>query len=177
MRRDKQKPDNRALHFMIPCVQMLVDLLKERQQDQGYTQSLRSVHLSMSRGSSVANGYNLCLKNYMWGKKFVRDRKELPSLVQCVLVSDKPEPGETKRNIFFDCQQCVERICALRSKMLQLFSLGNQKNLNETKYLFLQYIECTPALNEMFKELRYLRLSWSTTDREASSAIAKKKLK
>lgn len=42
--------------------EILADLVKERVQDQGYAQCLRSVHLSVSESKVAAGGYTTFLK-------------------------------------------------------------------------------------------------------------------
>lgn len=55
---------------------------------------------------------------------------------------------------------------------LLLFCLNPQTNSGGTGYVFLQYPECTPAMNELVKKLGYVYLMWGTTYKVYHSTVA-----
>lgn len=57
--------------------------------------------------------------------------------------------------------------------MLPLFGLRIQTDKSGANYVFLQYINCTLALNEMDEDLGYVCPSQSTTDEKDCSTVAR----
>lgn len=66
-------------------VDVLVDLLNERSQDQVCVRSLERVQHSVSRRGFVADGYNPCLQNYVADGTFFCDNAKLRNQAQRVL--------------------------------------------------------------------------------------------
>lgn len=60
--------------------------------------------------------------------------------------------------------------------MLLLFSLNSQTYSSATEHLFLQYMDCISAYNEVDKELGCVHRRWSLTDEEDHSTDAKEEL-
>lgn len=62
------------------------------------------------------------------------------------------------------------------AELLLMFCLSYETDGSGTKCDFLQNIECTQALNEEDKDLRFMCLKWSTLDEEYHGAVAGDKL-
>lgn len=58
-------------------VLLLIDLQKERKQNQDCSQSLRSVLPSITKSGFVANGYTSCMKDYLKMRNVIYLRSEL----------------------------------------------------------------------------------------------------
>lgn len=58
---DRKEEETENVTIPQANVEVLVDLVKNRLQDQGCELSLRSVHLAVPRSGFVAGGYNPCL--------------------------------------------------------------------------------------------------------------------
>lgn len=130
--------------------EVLSDMVKERQPDQGCVQSFRSVHLSGSRGESVAGASTPRRKDYAEEKHFICDKLMSQNQVQGVLACDKSRPSRRVRNSFsLIAAECVERSELCIARELLLFRLKFETDSGKAEYVFLQYMKCTPLLDEV----------------------------
>lgn len=108
--RERREEKNKNMEvFLNICLKYSVDklffLVKKRRQDQGLVQSLRSVHLSISRSRFFAGGHTPCM-NVRWKTKHLAMiARGFPSPAQYVLASDTLGRSKIMRNIFVDCQR------------------------------------------------------------------------
>lgn len=65
----------------------------------------------------------------------------------------------------------VDRSLICVARVLLLFRLDSDINTSRTKYVFLQYMQYTPALDEVDEVLRSVLLRWSATDAEDRSYV------
>lgn len=56
------------------------------------------------------------------------------------------------------------------------FDLNFQADSGGTDYVLLQYMMCTPVLDEMIEDLGYVCLRWYTTDEKDHSTVAREEL-
>lgn len=135
-------------------IELLDNLLKQKVQHQGCAQSSRSAHLSVPRSGHVAAVYTPSLKDYVEEGNFIRDIAELRNQGQFVLASDKLGLTRTLRDSFMLIAGYYADASLLSvARVLLLFGLNSRTDRGEAWYVFLQYTECTPALDGVGKAL------------------------
>lgn len=138
---------------------ILADPVKEKQQDYGFTQFLRSVYPSSPKKVFVEDRYNQCVQENMVEVNLVQNRQHSPNQVQGGLSCGKFGANKRKGSrvvlIVGDCGK--ESILWVR-KTLLLFCLNIEPDSDKTEYVCLQFVEYMLAPHEVDKELRYVHL-------------------
>lgn len=159
-------------------VELLDDVLKEELQVQTCAQSLRSIHLSMSRKTFFVGGSSSCLEDSVGKGNIIQCKPELPNQAKLIFACHNSRRSKKMYNNFLLVSGDEKpMIYALSSNLLTLICLNTQTDSFKTNYIFLQYLGCTLLLREVDKEQSCVCLRWSTTDEEDHSSIAEEELK
>lgn len=122
-------------------------------------------------------GYAPRLKDYVDEENIFRDRPVLLIHFQRVFAFDMYGTIRRIWNSFvFIASDGKDGSVLWAAWVLPLFCLTSQTDSGGIEYVFLQYVECTPSLNEVGKELACVCQSWSTTDKVYHDAVREKEL-
>lgn len=138
--------------FAKNAVDLWVDQLNDRLQDQSCDQYFRSVQLSVSKSSFYAGARTPCLKEYVENGKSIHFRPKLRNLVQRVFICDKFEASERMQNSFVLIAGVIEeRSVPWVAEVLLLFRIRTQIDSCGTDYFNLSLVKCSLALMRLIK--------------------------